>query len=80
MTEALKSSRKTGNRQPQEIEGWGDSRNVPETWEVRDFQDSTGGTLDEMPNSRERELIGHISSWKTGHQMRERFAIPQSKL
>jgi hypothetical protein len=29
----------------------------PETWEVRDSQDSKEETLDEMPNSRERELI-----------------------
>ena len=55
-------------------------QNVPETWEVRDSQDSKGGTLDEMPNSRERELIEPTSSRKTGHQMRERGAIPQSQL
>jgi hypothetical protein len=30
-----------------------------------------GGTLDEMPNSGERELIEATSSRKTGHQMRE---------
>jgi hypothetical protein len=45
-------------------------QNVPETWEVRDSQDSKGGTLDEMPNSRERELIEPTSSRKIGHQMR----------
>jgi hypothetical protein len=37
-----------------------------------------GGTLDEMPYSRERELIEPISSRKTGHQMREGVVIPQS--
>ena len=46
----------------------------------RDSQDSKGGTLDKMPNSRERELIEPTSSRKTGHLMRERVAIPQSKL
>jgi hypothetical protein len=28
-----------------------------ETWEVRDTQDSKGGTLDEMTYSWERELV-----------------------
>ena len=48
--------------------------NAPETWEVRDSQDSKKGTLDEMPNSRDMELIEHTSSKKTGHRMREREA------
>ena len=55
-------------------------QNAPETWEVRDSQDSKGGTLDEMPDSRERELIEPTSSRKTGHQVRDGVAIPQSKL
>jgi hypothetical protein len=38
--------------------------NEPETWEVRDSQDSKEGTLDEMPDSRERELIELTSSRK----------------
>jgi hypothetical protein len=33
-----------------------------------------------MPNNRERELIEPTSSRKTGHQVREGVAIPQSKL
>ena len=37
-------------------------------------------TLNEMPDSRERELIEHTSSRKTGHQVREEVAIPQSHL
>jgi hypothetical protein len=41
------TSRKNGNRQPQEIGGWGTPQDVPETWEVREFQDSKGGTLDD---------------------------------
>jgi hypothetical protein len=36
---------------------------------VRDAQDSKGGTLDEIPNSGERELVQSTSSKKTGHQM-----------
>ena len=51
-------------------------QNAPETWEVRDSQDSKGGTLDEMPYSRERELIEPTSSRKTGHQVRDGVAIP----
>ena len=47
---------------------------------MRDSQDSKGGTLDEMSDNRERELIEPTSSRKTGHQVREGFAIPQSKL
>ena len=38
---------------------------------MRDSQDSKGGTLDEMPNSREREFIEPISNRKTRNQMRE---------
>ena len=47
---------------------------------MRDSQDSKGRTLDEMPNSRERELIEPTFSRKTGHQVREGVAILQSKL
>ena len=39
-TEALRVSRKNKNRQPQWLGGWGTLQNVPETVEVRDFQDS----------------------------------------
>jgi hypothetical protein len=47
---------------------------------VRDSKDSNGGTLDEMPDSRERELIEPTSSRKTGHQVRDGVAIPQLQL
>jgi hypothetical protein len=48
---------------------------------VRDYQDSQGGTFDEMPDHRKRELIEPTSSRKTGHQVRDDgFAIPQSHL
>ena len=66
--------------QPWEEGGGVPSRKIPETWEVRDSQDSKGGTLDEMPDSRERELIEPTSSRKTGHQVRDGVAIPQSHL
>jgi hypothetical protein len=39
-----------------------------------------GKDLDEMLNSKERELIELISSRKTGHQVRDGVAIPQSHL
>jgi hypothetical protein len=55
-------------------------QNVPGTWEVRDSQDSKGGTFDEMPFIGERELVEPTSSIKAGHQMRDEVAIPQSKL
>lgn len=40
---------------------------VPETSEVRESQDSKKGTLDEMPNIRERELVESTSSRKSKH-------------
>ena len=76
----MKGSRKNVNRKIQEIGGWGDPENEPETCRVRDSQDSKGGNLDEMPNSRERELIEPTSSRKTGHPGREGVAILQSHL
>ena len=54
-------------------------QNVPETWEVRDSQDSNRRTLDEMPESKERELVETTSSRKAGYQMRDGVAIPQAK-
>ena len=36
---------------------------------MRDFQDSKGGTLDEMPYTGERALVESTSSRKTGHQV-----------
>jgi hypothetical protein len=50
-------------------------QNASETWEVRDSQDSKGGTLDDMFDSRERELPEATSSRKTGHQVREGVVI-----
>ena len=55
----------------------GTLQNAPETWEVRDFQDSKRRTLDEMPNIGERELVEPTSSRKTGNQVRDGVAIPQ---
>jgi hypothetical protein len=60
----------TGNLGRLEVRGT--LRNAPETWEGRDSQDSKGGTLDEVPDSREKELTEATSSRKTGNQRRER--------
>jgi hypothetical protein len=60
--------------------GGGGSKNVPETWEVRESQDSKGGNLDEMLYSGEREVVESTCSRKTGHQMKDGVAIPQLKL
>ena len=47
----------------------GGIQNVAETLELGDFQDSKGGTLDEMPYSRKRELVESTSSGKTEQQV-----------
>jgi hypothetical protein len=60
----------TGNLRRQEV-AW-TLQNAPETWKVRDSQYSKGGTLEEMPYSRERELLELTSSRKTGYQMRKK--------
>jgi hypothetical protein len=49
-------------------------------WEVRDSQDSKGGTLDEMPNSRESEFIEPTSNRKIGHQLKDGVDILHSHL
>jgi hypothetical protein len=54
-------------------------KNVPETWEVRDFQDSKGETLDEMPNNGKRELVEPTSSRKSGHQVERWGCYPTVK-
>ena len=74
----MRASRNNGNRQPQE-KGEGTHQNISDTWVVRDLQDSKGGNLDEMSYSAERKLVEPTSSRKTGHQVRDRVAIPQSK-
>jgi hypothetical protein len=48
---------------------------------VRESQDLKGGTLDEMPNNEERELVDSTSSRKTGYKVeRDGVTIPQSKI
>ena len=54
---------------------WGDLLECTRDLGVRDSQDSKGGTLDEMPNSRERELVESTSSRK-----RDGVATLQSKI
>ena len=50
-------------------------RNIPETREVRDSQDSKGRTLDKMSYSGERELVEPIGAASEGGAV-----VPQSKL
>jgi hypothetical protein len=50
------TSRMNGNIQPWKVEGRVYLYKVPETQEVRESQDSKGGTLDEMPYSGEKKL------------------------
>jgi hypothetical protein len=47
---------------------------------MRDSQDSKSGTSDEIPDSGERKPIELTYSRKSGHQMRDWFAISQSNL
>ena len=70
MTEALMASRNNVNRQPQKAVHLGDPPECTRDLEVKTSQGSKGGTLNEMPDSRERDLIEPTSSKKTGHQMR----------
>jgi hypothetical protein len=67
--ETPRGSRKNENRQHQEVGGRVSVYDVPETWEMRNSQDSKGGTVDEMPNSGEKEFIESTSSRKTEHQV-----------
>jgi hypothetical protein len=53
-------------------------QNASETRDVRHSHDSKKGTLDETPESRERELIEPTSSRKTECQVRDGVATPQS--
>ena len=43
--------------------------NVPVSWEVRDSQDSKGGTLDEVVYSGERDLVESTPWGGTEHQV-----------
>ena len=47
---------------------------------MRDYQHSKGRILDEMSDSVKRELVEPTASRKTGHQVRDRFAVPQSRV
>jgi hypothetical protein len=67
----------SGNRR---LEDTSPTMSALETWELKDYQDSKGGTLHEELDSREREIIDPTSNRKTGHQMRDGVAIPQSHL
>jgi hypothetical protein len=43
---------------------------------VSDSQDLKGGTLEEIPDNKERELAEAICNKNTGHQVRNEVAIP----
>jgi hypothetical protein len=77
-TEALRTSRKNGNRQPRKVGGWGHLLEC--TRDLGDSQDSKGGTLGEMSYSGARELVDPSFSKKTGHQVKDGVAIPQLKI
>jgi hypothetical protein len=75
-TEALRASRKNGNRQCQEIGGWGDPSEYTRDMGTERFSGLEGRDL--RFNSRERELIEPTSSREAGHQVRDGVAIPLS--
>ena len=50
-TEALSGRRKNMNRQTLGVGGRGTLCNMPESWDLKDSQDSKGGILDEILNS-----------------------------
>jgi hypothetical protein len=67
--EDLKASKMNANMHLQGVGvGW-TLKKEPEVWEVRDSLDSKGGTIDEIRNSGERELVDSSSSTKKGHQV-----------
>ena len=76
----MRSSRKNGNRQPQEIGGCGDPPECPRDLGGERLSESKRGTLDEMSNSRERKPVEPTSSRKIVHQVRNGVAILQSHL
>jgi hypothetical protein len=70
MTETLRTSRKDRNRQPWEVGSRGTLEDELEIWDLRDSQDSKGGTLDEVLYTVEGELVGSTSSGGKGHQVK----------
>jgi len=71
---------KNGKRQPQEVGGWDDPLECTrDLGRLVTFRTQREGTLDETPHSGERELVEPTYSRKTGHQMRDGLARPQSK-
>ena len=72
--EALRASKKNGNRQLQEIEGCGDPPECTRDLGGERLPGLKGKTLYETPNSRDRELTEPPSSRKTGHQVRDGVA------
>jgi hypothetical protein len=75
-TEALRASRKNGNRQPSEVGVWEDPSEC--TGELGG--EKLSGLKGKGPYSGKRELVEPTFSRKAGHQMKDGVAIPQSKL
>lgn len=63
----------------QEVEFGGTLKNISETLDVRVYQDSKGGTVNERTHGGEREHVEATSSRKSRHQVRDGVTIPQSK-
>ena len=76
----LKASRKSGTRQPWEVGCWRDPPECTRDLGAQRLSGLKGRTLDEMPYSKERELIEPTSSRKTECEVRDGVAIPQSDL
>jgi len=76
---ALRASKMNRNMQPWRVGGGCIRKKVPETWEVRDSQDSKGETLDEMSNSGEREVIDLIPLERQDIKWRDAVVILHSK-
>jgi hypothetical protein len=73
-------SRNNGNRKPWEVGVRGlPPPECPRDLGGKDYQNKKGGTLDKIPYSVEREVVEPTFSRKTGHQVRDGVAIPQSK-
>jgi len=76
----VRVSRKNENRQPWEVGCWEDPPEYTRDLGGERLSGLKVGALDGMPYSGEREIVEPIFSRKTGHQVWDGVAIPQSKL
>ena len=77
---SLRANRNKGNMQPQEERHSGHPPECTRYLGGERLSGSNRGTLDEMHYIGDRELVEPTSKSKTGHQVRDGVAIPQSKL